>query len=189
MVLTKVYEKFNVSLDGEEYEENTSFFGPKNLKHLKPEIVEPCDDCKLCVKNEKPSLRKYTKGKRKRDEEAFTTPPTSPIHNETAPIVSEPSPNLVQNDPPSLVVSEPPPTIVQDTPSSPLVVEQNENIPNEPLVSDSIPQNDNVTQVSSFSDFMTSSACVPFYNSFHITQNLSSPQSSNPLPFLNDKPW
>jgi hypothetical protein len=79
MVFTKVYEKFNVPIDGEEYEENTSFFGPKNLNHLKPEIVEPCDDCKLCVKNEKPSLRKYTKGKRKRVEEAFTTPPHLPF--------------------------------------------------------------------------------------------------------------
>jgi hypothetical protein len=36
MALTKIFEKFRVPLDGEESEENTSLFGPKNLKHIKP---------------------------------------------------------------------------------------------------------------------------------------------------------
>jgi hypothetical protein len=99
MALTKIFEKFRVPLDGEESEENTSFFGPKNLKHNKPEIVEPCDDCKLCNNNEKPCLKTYKNGKRKRDKETFTIAPTSPIQNETqtAPRVSEPSPNYAQN--------------------------------------------------------------------------------------------
>ncbi|WJX68845.1 hypothetical protein P8452_53178 [Trifolium repens] len=125
-----------------------------------PEIVEPCDDCKLCVSNEKPCLKKYSKGKRKRVEEDFTS--------------AEPLPNLDQIISPNVLVYEPTPKIVQDTLSSPLMFDQNENIP----------QNVNATQVSSFSDFMSSSACVAFHNSTQNTQTLSSPQHLNPLPFI-----
>jgi hypothetical protein len=80
--------------------------------------VEPCDDCKLRDDNEKPCLKTYKNGKGKRDKITFTTAPTSPIQNETqtAPRVSEPSPNCAQNVALNHAMFEPSPIIVENIP-------------------------------------------------------------------------